>query len=617
MNLRIFVTHTSNKNDEVINNALYTDVVAGAVNQKLPMPEGFVGDNTGDNISEKNKYYCELSTQYWAWKNVDADYYGFCHYRRYMTLSKKNCTKYGTSTQRGQINAKILCPKTAKLFGLDDQKSMEEYVKNYDIILPVQQDLSKLPTPQGIKKDVYGHFAGHDRMFMHAADLDLLIKLIDKMFPEYSKDAHAFMKQSAFWGFNCFVMKKELFQELCNFEFALLEEMEKHIDNTYYNRQQSRIYGFMAEILSCLFFYHIKRTRKDVKFGETQLVYFEHTEKIQNYSPRNKGKAINVVFDLSDIEYSPYYFSIGLGSFIEKLNPNTEYNVILAHRDLPNVYIKDFINTLEASGNVNAMEFNWKNAEYEMMDCHLDIDDCRTTLPWILGEYDKALVLPWNALYTECIDELYNIDMEGKAIASICDPLFTGHVRAVNPEYENYLRKYLGINEHGIMFSSEVYLIDFKLVRSKFRKESFKFKHDKNQRFAYGELMNGVYKNDWKMLPMSKTKFFTEYPDEIKVINQCPLSIADNYVNTKVSTIEIFSSGMLGSTSGTTRSLELRDRMEKSKYHSYFNSIGGHMPVPEGLKSNAIKKIDGGFRCIQDHGFGYTIAYAFRKRFTN
>ena len=43
-------------------------------------------DNEGDNISEKNPDYCELTAQYWAWKHLDCDYYGFFHYRRYLTF---------------------------------------------------------------------------------------------------------------------------------------------------------------------------------------------------------------------------------------------------------------------------------------------------------------------------------------------------------------------------------------------------------------------------------------------------------------------------------------------------------------------------------------------------
>lgn len=614
MDLKIFVTHTSNKNDEVIKNRLYTDVVAGAVNQRLPMPEGFVGDNTGTNISEKNKYYCELSTQYWAWKNVDAEYYGFCHYRRYMTLSGKDYSGYGESTRRGQINAEILSPRTASMFGLDNPDEMEKYVKDYDIILPLEQDLSKLQTCQGIKKDVYGHFAGHDRMFMHAPDLDLLIELIDRLFPDYSEDAHKFMRQSSFWGFNCFVMRKELFQELCEFEFTILEEMEKHIDNTYYNRQQSRIYGFMAEILSCLFFYHVKKTRSNVKFGETQLIYFEHTGKIKKSEPENKD-AVNIVFDLSGIEFLPYYFSVGLNSFVESMNPNTKYNVILAHRDLPQTYINDYTKTLEECGNVSVQEFNWKNTEYELSDCHLNIDDCRTMLPWILTDYDKVLVLPWNAIYTDSVDGLYGTDMGGMTIVATCNPLHSGYVRAVNPEYENYLQKYLGVNEHGIMFSAEAYIIDLRQARKKLSKENFIFNHDKKRQFTYGELMNCVYKNDWKMIPMCNVRYFTEDTEEIKTINQSPLSIADDYVNTKKATVQIFSAWMLGSVSGTQLSLELRERMDKSKYHSYFNAVGVYVPTTGGFKSKAMSKIDGGFKCIQDHGFWYTVGYAFRKPF--
>ena len=37
---------------------------------------GFAGDDTGENISRKNPYYCELTGLYWLWKNVHTDYKG-------------------------------------------------------------------------------------------------------------------------------------------------------------------------------------------------------------------------------------------------------------------------------------------------------------------------------------------------------------------------------------------------------------------------------------------------------------------------------------------------------------------------------------------------------------
>ena len=42
-----------------------------------------IRDNTLDNISKKNKNYCELTAMYWIWKNIDDDIIGLTHYRRY------------------------------------------------------------------------------------------------------------------------------------------------------------------------------------------------------------------------------------------------------------------------------------------------------------------------------------------------------------------------------------------------------------------------------------------------------------------------------------------------------------------------------------------------------
>ena len=46
-------------------------------------------DNTGDNISEENEEYSELTGYYWIWKNDTADVVGIEHYRRHF-LQKLN-----------------------------------------------------------------------------------------------------------------------------------------------------------------------------------------------------------------------------------------------------------------------------------------------------------------------------------------------------------------------------------------------------------------------------------------------------------------------------------------------------------------------------------------------
>ncbi|EAK5848006.1 DUF4422 domain-containing protein, partial [Campylobacter lari] len=57
------------------------------------MCENMIGDNTGENISYLNRYFCELTGIYWAWKNYDKlgnpDYIGFAHYRRLLFNDKE------------------------------------------------------------------------------------------------------------------------------------------------------------------------------------------------------------------------------------------------------------------------------------------------------------------------------------------------------------------------------------------------------------------------------------------------------------------------------------------------------------------------------------------------
>ena len=47
-------------------------------------------DNTGNNISKKNRYYGEYTFHYWVWKNymdkLSDGWIGFCQYRKFWTI---------------------------------------------------------------------------------------------------------------------------------------------------------------------------------------------------------------------------------------------------------------------------------------------------------------------------------------------------------------------------------------------------------------------------------------------------------------------------------------------------------------------------------------------------
>ena len=78
--IKIFISY--HKESQRIESEILTPIQVGAKKSKIDLQ--MQRDDEGIHISDKNDKYCELTAQYWAWKNLDADYYGFMHYRRHL-----------------------------------------------------------------------------------------------------------------------------------------------------------------------------------------------------------------------------------------------------------------------------------------------------------------------------------------------------------------------------------------------------------------------------------------------------------------------------------------------------------------------------------------------------
>ena len=110
----------AHKKDFVMNNELYIPLQVGKSVSKIDL--GFLGDDTGDNISAKNPYFCELTGLYWAWKNLkDVDYIGLAHYRRYFDFMNGGYVSY-KDADFSEMYSSYINPL--------------EVLGDYDIILP-------------------------------------------------------------------------------------------------------------------------------------------------------------------------------------------------------------------------------------------------------------------------------------------------------------------------------------------------------------------------------------------------------------------------------------------------------------------------------------------------
>lgn len=305
-------------------NELFIPIQVGAsiASKRIPNIEH---DDNGKNISGKNASYCELTAQYWSWKNLDADYYGLCHYRRFLLFKDVENCEYN---ERNQVEAYAINDFNIKKYGLNDENEMRNIIEQYDVVCGPLQDVSNLYTPRGIKTTAWEHWTAHDRALISIKDLDCMMSIFEDVAPDVARSAREYMSGGKFLGFNCFVMKKELFFTLCEIEFEILRRLEEKVDLSNYNQQLKRIYGFMGEIIISSYIYHLEKQKK-YRIKHIPLLYFNYTD-IPSKLDVNK-EAIPVIFVH---EENNFLFGTVLQSFIDTMNISTKYNLFVCLFDL-------------------------------------------------------------------------------------------------------------------------------------------------------------------------------------------------------------------------------------------------------------------------------------------
>lgn len=194
-------------------------------------------DNIGDNISEKNKVFCELTGLYWVWRNTKYKYVGLCHYRRIFKASKKNilsCLNEG----------KIIVPKP-KYFKMSIEK---QYIREH-----------------GYK------------------EWNVMLKVLQEIFPEYYASSKSVFSNNKLYPYNMFIGNRNFMNEYCLWLFNILFEVEKRVGSIEKDSYQIRYIGFLAERLFTLYIVHSKLMVKEthVLFND-KLIWVERFKCIVN-----------------------------------------------------------------------------------------------------------------------------------------------------------------------------------------------------------------------------------------------------------------------------------------------------------------------------------------------
>jgi len=236
------------------------------------------GDDDGDNISGKNKNFCELTAYYWAWKNSQADYIGLMHYRRIFTSQKYliqqivNNVKYTIKNILCCLNLYKFCLSISnfrlvkKTITNDEAKALYNELKllvendKFDIILP--------------KKVKFRFQSLKDNFILHHNydDWYLFKKITITKYPFLNEAFNETESINEFYAFNMFIMKRKIYNEYMEMMFDILFTMEKEIDFKHKNDYQKRLFGFLSERLLNIYLIY-KKKNEELKIKELNVIF--------------------------------------------------------------------------------------------------------------------------------------------------------------------------------------------------------------------------------------------------------------------------------------------------------------------------------------------------------
>lgn len=524
-NIKIFIS--SHKPARFLNNHIFQPIQVGAALNDHSFPAKCLRDDTGKHISADNPRFCELTAQYWAWKNFDAEYYGFFHYRRYLSF----CTN---PKDRPDLWGNLICPAldddaVAKYHWNESQAT--QLITQYDIILPQPHDIRTMPSMGKTLRDQY---AGSG--CLHAKDLDIMLDVLREKYPDYLPYAENYLRGHQTYLNNMFIMKKELFRAYCDWLFDILFECDRRIDYSGYSIEALRTPGHLAERLLNIYIAYLK-DHATYRIAELPTVFFLETDPPLNLQPAFKSNNNTIVLSANE-KYVPYVATL-IASIRENSSPSQNYDLLIMHKDISDPSQRRLQRTLSGHKNFSLRFINVASYEHKFKNLflrgHFTIETWfRLLMPELLPNYDKVLYLDSDLVVNSDLAKLYQTDIHGYLLAA-CHDADTAGLYNGAPSYSNkrhYIDHVLKLNHPYDYFQAGVILFNLAEFRQQYTTaELLKFAASRKWELLDQDVLNCLAQGQVKPLDMSWNVMFDWRFLRIKdTISRAPKRLYDEYM---------------------------------------------------------------------------------------
>ena len=580
--------------------------------------EGSIQDNTGDNISAKNKMYCELTAQYWAWKNLDADYYGFFHYRRYLNFSD---SKYPLDPWQNIVEERFN-DNCLKKYNLNDD-CIRTLIETYDLVLSEEKNVAKMP---GRNASVYEQYKnGHS---LNIRDMDLVRDIIAAKYPDYLDTFEDVMKGRKTCLCNMYIMKKELFHEYMSWLFDILFEFEKQADMSEYTVEGYRTPGHLAERLLTVFCWYTEK-KKNLRVKRLQTVLFLKTDQKMTLAQAKRTAPAflenNVAIAVAANDYFIPYCATFLKSVAEHSDKEKNYDLLLLSQDVSEVNIKTLQKMLSA----------WKNFSLRVIDPGVLIDRytfyiCdhfsketyyRLVLPELLPNYNKVLYLDSDMIAMDDVAKIYDEDIDGYLLAACHDADTAGLYNGYRKDKKEYTDKILKLKEPYQYFQAGVLLLNLKEFLKRYTtKQILDFAVSEKWQLLDQDILNKLCEGAVKYIDMSWNVMVDFAGIRInQIIALAPRWLNEMYQEARKNPKIIHYAGPQKPWFEPEMDFGIQF-WECARGTAYYEVMLGRMNRITGKTGNNNHKniFRGAVQCVLDHGIVYTIGYIpkriFRKK---
>lgn len=213
---KVWVIVATHKSFDMPTDKMYIPLHVGAEGKVdedgNPLDLGYQKDNTGDNISDRNAQFCELTGLYWAWKNLNSDYKGLVHYRRYFKgIGKKHSVR--TSKEEAENSKGV----TSRFDEVLTYKQLRPLLGKYSVIVPKKRHYYIETLEQ--------HYA-HNH---YIKELDTAKEIMLEKYPEYREAYDRAIGRTWGYMFNMMILRSDLMDEYCTWLFDILFELSDRL----------------------------------------------------------------------------------------------------------------------------------------------------------------------------------------------------------------------------------------------------------------------------------------------------------------------------------------------------------------------------------------------------